>query len=76
MLEIVRTITPGWQDPMRRNEVCYGSAAEIPRKQRGPLYPQKRTWIGTDVVSALCQKQTFRRFFISSSHPAPHGIGE
>ena len=31
MLEIVRTITPGWQDPMRRNEVCYGSAAEIPK---------------------------------------------
>ena len=31
MLEIARTITPGWQDPMRRNEVCYGSAAEIPR---------------------------------------------
>src|SRR5262249_44781007 len=28
---------------------------------RCPLYPQKRTWIGTLVMSALCQKQTFRR---------------
>src|SRR6516164_4068234 len=24
-----------------------------------PLYPQKRTWISTTVMSALCQKQTF-----------------
>ena len=52
------------------------SSREPEGKQRGPLYPQKRTWIGTVVVSALCQKQTFRRFFISSSYPAPHGIGE
>ena len=25
---------------------------------RCPLYPQKRTWIGRGVMSALCQKQT------------------
>jgi hypothetical protein len=62
---------------MRRNEVCYRSAAEIPRaSSEVRFYPQKRTWIGTVVVSALCQKQTFRRFFISSPYPAPHGIGE
>ena len=30
---------------MRRAELC-------------PLYPQKRTWIGTAVMSALCQKRT------------------
>src|SRR6516162_5387051 len=27
--------------------------------ERCPLYPQYRTWIGTVVMSALCQKQTF-----------------
>src|SRR5262249_56427623 len=26
-----------------------------------PLYPQKRTWFSTIVMSALCQKRTFRR---------------
>ena len=26
-----------------------------------PLYPQKRTWISTAVMSALCQKQTLAR---------------
>ena len=26
--------------------------------ERCPLYPQKRTWISTAVMSALCQKQT------------------
>jgi len=25
---------------------------------RCPLYPQKRTWIGTSLMSALCQKRT------------------
>jgi hypothetical protein len=26
-----------------------------------PLYPQKRTWIGKALMSALCQKQTLSR---------------
>src|SRR5262249_38947998 len=29
------------------------------RQGRCPLYPQKQTWFGTNVMSALCQKQTF-----------------
>ena len=29
-------------------------------RQCPPLYPQKRTWMGTLAMSALCQKRTFR----------------
>jgi len=28
-----------------------------------PLYPQKRPWFSTVVMSALCHKQTFDRLF-------------
>src|SRR6516165_8803011 len=37
-----------------------GSVCTAPFLSRScPLYPQKRTWIGTVLMSALCQKQTF-----------------
>jgi hypothetical protein len=39
---------------MKRN-VRFGSLADIAyRSASGPPYPQKRTWVGTIVMSALC----------------------
>src|SRR5262249_50538076 len=39
--------------------VRFGSKADI-QAPSCPLYPQKRTWISTSVMSALCQKRTLR----------------
>src|SRR5262249_24561365 len=43
-------------------DVRLGSLADMaPFRNQCPLNPQKRTWISTVVVSALCQKRTWRR---------------
>ena len=44
---------------MQPADVRFGSKADIGGGlAECPLYPQKRTWISTAVMSALCQKQT------------------
>jgi hypothetical protein len=57
-----------------RKKVGLGSLADI-EAPPCPLYPQKRTWLGTIVMSALCQKRTngsaakIRYSMISSARP-------
>src|SRR5215472_12538063 len=36
-----------------------------------PLYPQKRTWIGTAAMSAVCQKRTFAVSSLDMVSPGP-----
>jgi NAD(P)-dependent dehydrogenase (short-subunit alcohol dehydrogenase family) len=45
-----------------------------PDLTRCPLYPKKRTWLSTIVMSALCQKQTYA--VQQSTSAAIAGIGE
>ena len=45
------------RSPHRRGRVAL-AALRGRASTRCPLYPQKRTWIGTAVMSALCQKRT------------------
>src|SRR6516225_1103295 len=54
---------------LRRNPTLIYGSGYAPTSNQCPLYPQKRTWISTAVMSALCQKRTCRprRLYVSRS---------
>src|SRR6516164_9710747 len=46
-----------------RDSCALGQKRTFSEVSQCPLYPQKRTWIGAAVTSALCQKRTLARLF-------------